>query len=75
MSGTTALTTEQLQTISNERVKLLAAALDRASTACIVVGIFGPFASATVATLSGTGWLLGAGCLHSIARWHLGQLR
>jgi hypothetical protein len=32
--------------IANERAKLLANALDRASTACVTVGVLGPTAAA-----------------------------
>lgn len=74
--------------IANERAKLLANALDRASTACVTVGILGP----TAAPLDGPGAtlqprndgfyaasaimrLLTARLLHGIARLALGTLR
>ncbi|KQQ13294.1 hypothetical protein ASF53_14070 [Methylobacterium sp. Leaf123] len=74
--------------IANERTKLTANALDRASTACLTVGVLGP----TVATLYGIGgtnggtlgflfvagslfWLIAAAALHGMARHTLGGLR
>ena len=73
--------------VRNERLKLFANALDRASTACITVGVFGP----AVAFLYGLGgasgvassflavgsalWLVGAAMLHLIAQFALGKLR
>ena len=74
--------------IANERTKLTANALDRASTACLTVGVLGP----TVATLYGIGgtsggshgivlaagsafWLCAAAALHGLARRVLGGLR
>jgi hypothetical protein len=74
--------------IANERAKLTANALDRASTACVTVGVLGPI----VATLYGVGttaagahgillavgsvvWLSAAGALHWMARRALGRLR
>jgi hypothetical protein len=33
------------QLIENERVKFVAAALDRASTGCFVIGVFGPISA------------------------------
>ncbi len=72
--------------VRNERTKLLANALDRASTACFTVGVLGP----AVAALYGVGgpgavpaaviafgslfWLLAAVVLHIIARAVLGRL-
>ncbi len=73
--------------ISNERARLLANALDRASTACVTVGIFGPIS----ATLYGPGavapaehsafyaasatiWPCAAVFLHVMARQALGTL-
>jgi len=72
--------------IHNERTKLLANALDRASTACIAVGLIGPavgIASHTAVaptpnwiTLLGTFiWLFTAIALHLFARRVLGELR
>lgn len=73
--------------IENERTKLLANALDRASTACLAVGVFGP----TAATLyeigtaahtrgilllsGGAAWLFLAAVLHLLARRVLGDLK
>jgi hypothetical protein len=70
--------------VRNERTKLVANALDRASTACVAVGILAPVA----ATLAGTGsalrapafiapfsgWILAALALHFVARRILGRL-
>ena len=64
--------------IHNERTKLLANALDRASTGCVIAGLvaptavvgFGPLAS--VSTLV---WLFSAFVLHLSARFVLGGLR
>lgn len=73
--------------VHNERTKLTANALDRASTACLTVGVFGPI----VASLYGVGatatgahgitlavgsvfWLAAAGALHWMARRTLGRL-
>lgn len=73
--------------IHNERIKLTANALDRASTACLTVGALGPAA----ASLYGLGqaappshgvliavgslfWLAAAGVLHLMARKVLGRL-
>jgi len=65
--------------IDNERTKLLANAFDRASTACLTVGVLAPLA-AVIYNLSGThldGWVLVVGtviwlfaaiALHLIAR-------
>ena len=72
----------------NERVKLSANALDRASTACVAVGLVGPI----VATFYGLGsiaagptgrlllfgslfWISAAATLHFEARRVLGRLR
>ena len=73
--------------IHNERTKLTANALDRASTACLTVGALGP----AVASLYGLGnagvsalgglialgslfWLIAAAVLHFMARRGLGRL-
>ncbi|OYZ91831.1 MAG: hypothetical protein B7Y01_01975 [Xanthobacter sp. 17-67-6] len=73
--------------IHNERTKLTANALDRASTACLTVGALGP----AVASLYGLGnagaashgvliavgsifWLMAAAVLHFMARSVLGRL-
>lgn len=73
--------------IHNERVKLTANALDRASTACLTVGILGPTAAAlygigsAVPVSSGliaTGaalWLAAAMVLHLLANATLGRLK
>lgn len=72
--------------VENERTKLLAGALDRASTAYFTVGVLapvaaaiygagsfglGPIASALVALV----WILAAVALHWLARVILGALR
>lgn len=67
--------------IRNERTKLLANALDRASTACFTVGIATPAAgylynvgnfravAPPLALIAGlAGWILGAVALHLLAR-------
>jgi hypothetical protein len=72
--------------IDNERTKLLANALDRASTACVTVGLLAPIAavlygaSASFAgmwafALGGGIWLLAAIALHLVARFVLGGLK
>ena len=65
--------------IENERTKLLANALDRASTACIALGIFAPLAAPPRLTVglaaSLAGWFAAAIVLHLAARWILGGLR
>ncbi|KAA5599223.1 hypothetical protein [Blastochloris sulfoviridis] len=67
--------------IHNERIKLAANALDRASTACLTVGVLGPLVAALYG-VGGTGladrgillaigslcWMLAAGALHLMAR-------
>lgn len=71
--------------IHNEKTKLLANALDRASTACFSVGVLVPIV-ATMAGLPGYGigwplallslsWLLATLVLHLLARRVLGRLR
>ncbi|HRO10322.1 hypothetical protein [Amaricoccus sp.] len=71
-------------TIANERTKLLANALDRASTACLAVGVLAPLAAVShVAApqfslgliVSLIGWFLAAIVLHLRARRTLGGLR
>ncbi|MFS8039046.1 hypothetical protein ACI7BZ_19165 [Xanthobacter sp. AM11] len=73
--------------IQNERTKLTANALDRASTACLTVGALGP-AAASLYGLGGAAtapggvliavgslfWLAAAGVLHFMARSVLGRL-
>lgn len=74
--------------VHNERTKLLANALDRASTAALAVGVLGPIVgftfgdTATAATLplstlalSTILWLAIAFVLHLAARTALGRLR
>ena len=74
--------------IDNERTKLLANALDRASTACLTVGVFGP-SVAVLYDLAGTSsherailvavgsllWLAAAAFLHRMAYRVLGRLK
>jgi hypothetical protein len=71
--------------VDNERTKLLANALDRASTACLTVGLLAPLA-ALLYNLSarkvdlwiivggGLLWFLVAIALHLVARWILRSL-
>jgi hypothetical protein len=66
---------ERERTISNERVKLLAQALDRASTAFLALGFVTPFALSGNAGLVAFAWLAGAGVLHVAAHLALGRLR
>jgi hypothetical protein len=72
--------------IANERTKLLANALDRASTACLTVGVFTPAAAVVyhlTGNLGGTltffvgtfVWLFSAVLLHIEAWRTLGALR
>jgi hypothetical protein len=70
--------------IDNERTKLAANALDRASTACLAVGILAPlvalFQSLASPPLAGVavsfaGWLAAAIMLHFAARRMLGGLK
>jgi hypothetical protein len=65
--------------IENERTKLPANALDRASTACIALSIFAPLAArpqlTVVLAASLAGWLAAAVVLHLAARWLPGGLR
>lgn len=74
--------------IRNERTKLLANALDRASTACFTVGIATPVAgyiynisnlrdSLPILTIviGGIGWILACAGLHLLARRTLGGLK
>jgi hypothetical protein len=74
----------KLSLIQNERTKLLANALDRASTACLAIGIFGPIAglsatptrpSAIVMGLGLAIWLAMAVIFHAAARFALGRLK
>lgn len=74
--------------VHNERTKLLANALDRASTACLTVGVIGP-AAAYLYGVGGTGgvasgfliglgslfWLAACAMLHWLARKALGSLK
>lgn len=74
--------------VANERAKLLANAFDRASTACVTVGILGPVAAGLYGlgalpqprdsvfyAVSAIVWLLTAVILHVMARKALGTLR
>ena len=77
---------EVVSVIHNERTKLLANALDRASTVCLTVRIATPFAglynfgdfraalSPAALGIGMGGWLLGAALLHLMARRVLGGL-
>jgi hypothetical protein len=74
--------------LANERTKLMANALDRASTACFTVGVATPLAgwiydigglrtslSAEGLVLGILGWILAAVGLHLFARRLLGGLK
>jgi hypothetical protein len=70
--------------VHNERSKLVANALDRASTASIAAGIFAPVATATLgqsqvswdqAAASVVFWLVCAAILHIEARRQISTLR
>ncbi|MBV8095991.1 MAG: hypothetical protein JO110_22725, partial [Acetobacteraceae bacterium] len=71
--------------VQNERAKLLANALDRASTGLFVVGVATPAASSLYGLRPRVGivflvvalyvWLFAAFCLHMLARRVLGGLR
>ena len=66
--------------IHNERIKLLASAIDRASTACIVVGLLTPLVSGSIVadwyTVASVGvWLSMALILHWAANRILGRLK
>lgn len=74
--------------IHNERTKLTAAALDRASTACFTVGAFGPLAAflygvggtvgvtrGIVLLLGAAAWMTGGALLHIVAWLYLGRLK
>jgi VIT1/CCC1 family predicted Fe2+/Mn2+ transporter len=66
--------------IHNERTKLAANALDRLSTAFVVVGVLGktfsftPGADMWFSLVSTAGWMFGAAVLHYMARKLLGRL-
>jgi hypothetical protein len=67
--------------IHNERVKLLANALDRASTACLAIGVLGqaltlpPTGQLWISLVSPVAWIFAAIVLHLIARRVLGRLK
>ena len=72
--------------IENERTKLLANALDRASTACVTVGLLAPLAAfiygATASSMTplaylmcAVSWIVAALTLHISARFVLGGLK
>jgi hypothetical protein len=72
--------------IDDEKIKLVANALDRASTACLAVGVIAPLAAAlyemdpngraatAVLALGALIWLAAAIALHLAARWTLNRL-
>ena len=77
-----------MSVIANERTKLLANALDRASTACFTVGVTTPLAGwvydfgnlrtalpPDVFALGVLGWILDSVLLHLGARRALGSLK
>jgi hypothetical protein len=67
--------------VANERRKLAATALDRLSTAFIVVGVLGqvlafsPASASTLTVILMLGWISGALVLHWIAQRVLGGLK
>lgn len=64
--------------IHNERVKLTANTLDRASTGCVVAAFITPGATigfTPLASLSTLVWLLASLALHLMARFVLGRLK
>ena len=72
--------------VENERTKLLAGALDRASTACVTVGVLAPVAAVLYGAsgttiglwafaLGGVIWLSAALALQWVARMVLGGLK
>ncbi len=72
--------------VHNEQTKLAANAIDRASTACLVVGVFGPLsatlydfgdaaAHGTILAAGSVAWLVAAGLLHLMAHRVLRRLR
>ncbi len=72
--------------IQNERTKLLANALDRASTACLTVGVFAPIAAALYSStgsfvpvrifvIGAIVWIFTAVVLHMSARRVLRRLQ
>jgi hypothetical protein len=77
-----------MSVVHNERTKYLANALDRASTACLTVGVFGPVA-ATLYGVGGSGgagrailitigaivWVAAAVAFHLLGRRTLGRLQ
>lgn len=64
--------------IANERTKLFANALDRASTACVAVGLFTPIVTGNTVTAASVfgfmAWILAALVLHLLAHYVLGDL-
>ena len=66
--------------IYNERIKLLAGAIDRASTACIAIGLLSPIVSGNILadahTIFGIAvWIFAALALHYVAQQILGMLK
>lgn len=72
--------------IHNETTKLVANALDRASTACLTVGVFAPIAAALYAVTGAAAsmpvfvigavcWIFAAAVLHISARYVLRRLK
>lgn len=74
--------------VHNERTKLTASAIDRASTACFTVGALGPLvaflcgiggtvgvARGIVLLLGAAFWIAGGMLLHMVAWLYLGRLK
>lgn len=79
------MTDARAKLIHNERTKLLANALDRASTAALVVGVFGPItgylygaqpnSTGFAIAIGSAVWMIGAAVLHYFARRALRSLQ
>jgi hypothetical protein len=72
---------DEMSLIHNERTKLTAGALDRASTAFFAVGVLGqafslvPSKEGLVSLISILVWFFAAICLHIVSRHVLGSLQ
>jgi hypothetical protein len=63
------------RTVTNERLKFVAQALDRSATGCVVVGLFAPLTVGGLTAQVGFAWIAAAVALHLIGLWLLGKLR